>query len=141
MKHIEEKVNKIIKQHDTNDPYKIAKEKGIQIVFEELGNVFGYFSKHYQVKIIHINNKLKVAEKRFVCSHELGHAILHPDANTPFLKRKTLFSTNRIEQEANVFAMNLLFSETDLNEHIKIELALNKYGIPQSLLQEYHDFF
>ena len=53
MKHIEEKVNKIIKEHDTNDPYKIAKEKGIQIVFEELGNVFGYYSKHYQVKIIH----------------------------------------------------------------------------------------
>ncbi|MFB8734598.1 hypothetical protein ACEQPO_13950 [Bacillus sp. SL00103] len=36
--------------------------------------------------------------------------MLHSDSNTPFLKRHTFFSTEKIELEANFFAMHLLFS-------------------------------
>jgi len=137
MEHIEKRVKSLIKKYDTSCPFTLAKELGIIVIHENLGKTLGYYSKHFRTKIIHINENLEQDQKEFVCSHELGHAILHPDSNTPFLKRNTLFSTNRIEQEANVFAMSFLFNERDLNRPLTIELALNKYGIPQKFLIDY----
>lgn len=141
MEHIERKVRSLVNKYQTNCPFKLAKLLGIKIVHEPLGNTMGYYSKHFRMKIIHINENLQYEQKEFVCAHELGHAIEHPDANTPFLKRHTLFSTEKIEQEANAFALNLLFLERELNEPLSIEVALNKYGIPQKLLQLTHIFF
>lgn len=141
MEHIEKKVRSLVNTHKTNCPFKLAEELGIVVVHENLGNTLGYYSKHYRMKIIHIHENLDEEEKEFVCAHELGHAIQHPDANTPFLKKHTLFSTEKIEQEANVFAMYLLFLEKGLNEQVTIEVALNKYGIPQKLLNSRSIFF
>lgn len=141
MEHIEKGVKKLIINHDTNNPFKIAKKLGITVLHEDLGNTLGFYSKHFRMKFIHVNQNLELEEKEFVCAHELGHALLHPDANTPFLKKHTLFSTDKIEQEANAFALNLLFHEKDLNEQLTIELALNRYGIPQKLLRGYPNFF
>ncbi|WP_425059172.1 ImmA/IrrE family metallo-endopeptidase [Sporomusa carbonis] len=53
----------------------------------------------------------------FVCAHELGHAIYHHDINTPFLKANTLFSTAKIEREANIFAVELLMPDDLLREN------------------------
>lgn len=141
MEHIERKVRSLIKTHKTNCPFKIAKSLGITVLHENLGSTFGYYSKHFRMKLIHINEKLDAEEQEFVCAHELGHAIEHPDSNTPFLKKKTLFSTAKIEREANVFAMNLLFMEKDLETQVTIDDALNKYGIPQKLLNSQSIFF
>lgn len=134
MEHIERKVRSLVNDFDTNDPFKIAKNLSIEIMYHPLGNIMGYYSKHFGTKIIHLNESLAEEEMEFVCAHELGHAIQHPDTNTPFLKRNTLFSTEKIEQEANVFALNLLFLEWQLDDPLLIEIALNKYGIPQKLL-------
>ena len=70
----------------------------------------------------------------FICAHELGHAIFHPDANTPFLKRNTLFSTDRIEVEANLFAVHLLFSEHFFNDQLSLRDAVELYGIPEEFI-------
>ncbi|MDE5054857.1 ImmA/IrrE family metallo-endopeptidase [Niallia taxi] len=141
MDRIDNGVKKLIQKHNTNNPFKIANELGILVLHENLGNTLGFYSKHFRMKLIHVNENLEQEEKDFVCAHELGHALLHPDANTPFLKRHTLFSVDKIEQEANAFALSLLFHENDLTEQLTIELALNKYGIPQKLLRGYSNFF
>jgi len=137
MEYIEKKVKSLIIKHNTTDPIKLAESLGIVVVHEDLGNTLGFYSKHFRFKFIHLNEKLGKEKLEFVCAHELGHAILHPDSNTPFLKKNTLFSTDKIEMEANIFAMNLLFKEKDLNSQLTIELALNKYGIPQKLLSKF----
>ncbi|QPC47144.1 ImmA/IrrE family metallo-endopeptidase [Mangrovibacillus cuniculi] len=141
MEHIERKVQSLIKKHDTNNPLLMAKSLGIQVVFEPLGKTLGYYSKHFRIKVIHINEQLDQEQQSFVCAHELGHAVCHPDSNTPFMKKNTLFSTDRIEQEANAFALSLLFFENDLSSPLTLELAMNKYGIPQKLLRSSHIFF
>lgn len=141
LEHIERKVQSLVKKHKTNCPFKLAKALGIEIVYENLGNTWGYYSMHYRIKIIHINENLSEEEKTFVCAHELGHAVQHPDANAPFLKNHTLFSTEKNELEANAFAIYLLFLEKNLNERVSIENALNKYGIPQKLLKSSAIFF
>jgi Zn-dependent peptidase ImmA (M78 family) len=72
--------------------------------------------------------------QRFVCAHELGHAVLHPRANTPFLRKNTFFSIDKIEIEANRFAVKLLLPEDVLSEYqdqnISIYEITKMFGIP-----------
>ncbi|MEV2359371.1 ImmA/IrrE family metallo-endopeptidase [Paenibacillus larvae] len=58
------------------------------------------------IKITNIINTKKGA--RFSIVHELSHHILHQGINTPFLKRNTLFSIDKIEREANELALYIL---------------------------------
>lgn len=108
---------KLIHKFQTNDPFIIAEKVGIITIFERLGNNLGYFNKYKKFKMIHINQDITKFEQRFVCAHELGHAILHPNINTPFLKRCTLFSISKIEREANTFAVELLLPDYLLQKY------------------------
>ncbi|MDA7025018.1 ImmA/IrrE family metallo-endopeptidase [Bacillus sp. CLL-7-23] len=132
MEYIVAKIKELTKKFKTNDPFKIAKALGIEVVYEDLGNTLGYYSKHFRVKVIHINQNLDENKREFACHHELGHAIFHPDANTPFLKKNTLFSTDRIELEANFFAINMLF--INFEGCVTVKEAIEKYGIPKQLV-------
>ncbi|MDH5161476.1 ImmA/IrrE family metallo-endopeptidase [Heyndrickxia oleronia] len=134
MEFILEKINYLIKVYKTNCPFKIAKKLGIEIVYEDLGKTLGYFNQFCRIKIIHINEKTSEYQKMFICAHELGHAIFHPEANTPFLKKKTLFSTDKIELEANLFAVRLLFSKDYYDDHLNLKDAVELYGIPEKLI-------
>lgn len=128
------KVDKLIKRFNTNCPFKIAKSLGIQIMFEDLGSTLGYYNQSFRVKIIHINQKASSNHKKFICAHELGHAICHPRANTPFLRKHTLFSTDKMESEANLFAIRLLFEKDYFDGQLSIDDAVEQYGIPEKFI-------
>lgn len=68
--------------------------------------------------------------RKFVCAHELGHALLHPGINTPFLKASTLFSVNKLEREANEFAVELLLPDDLIKEYWTIQEAAAVYEVP-----------
>ena len=109
------------------NPFDVAEQLGISIIYEPLGTIRGYYSKNFRQKFIHINCDMPEHLKNFVCAHEVGHAVLHEDLNTPFLRKNTLMSVNRYEIEANRFASCLLLSDEMMGEYI------NEYGytIPQ----------
>jgi Zn-dependent peptidase ImmA (M78 family) len=132
---IKEKVDDIVNRYGTRSPFKIAAAKGITVLFEPLGNILGYYSRHFRIPLIHINESSPKKEQEFVCGHELGHAILHPDSNTPFLKKNTYFPTEKIEIEANAFAMELLFGGTE--DSITIAEAMKEYRIPEKVLRNF----
>jgi len=133
------KVQSLLNKYGTSCPFEIAKLLGIQIVFEELGNTLGYYSSHFRIKVIHINQNATDSQRKFICAHELGHAICHPEFNTSFLKKHTLFSTDHIEIEANTFAVTLLFSH-ESEESISIDTAVNEYGIPEKMIKKFLPF-
>lgn len=114
---IRKKVSSLRKKYKTNNPFDIAKSLGITILFEELGGINGYYNKQLRMKQIHINCNLPRHEQSFTCAHELGHALPHPNANTPFLRKKTYLSVEKLEMEANKFAIELLISDEDLLEY------------------------
>ena len=128
---------RLIKKYDSNDPFYIADHKGIEILYEPLGNIYGYYNYYKRIKMIHINNSLEEKLQRFTCAHELGHALLHHDINTTFLKSKTFFSTSKIEREANTFAVELLIPDSDLSEfqdtNLSIYDAAEMYGVPKEV--------
>ncbi|MCL1948168.1 MAG: ImmA/IrrE family metallo-endopeptidase [Turicibacter sp.] len=127
---IEEKAQKLIQSHGTNCPFALAKMLKIQVIFEPLGKALGYYNRSYRIKMIHINEMATEKQSRFICAHELGHSLLHPEENTPFLKKHTYFSTNRIEREANDFAKALLFgSLTEDDEGITLEELQTEYRV------------
>ena len=128
-------IKQLIKKYGTSNPFKIAKAMDITIVYEDLGSSWGYFSNLYRTVIIHINKNLSYEKQMLTCAHELRHVIQHPEHNMAFLKANTFFSTDKYETEANLFAVELLFS--DNNNSITYEEAVNTYGIPEQFLKNF----
>ncbi|PEI63010.1 hypothetical protein CN646_27890 [Bacillus wiedmannii] len=132
---IKEYALKIAEKHATTNPFEIARRKNIIVLFEDLGSTLGFYNTYKRFKFIHINNRIDEITQRFVCAHELGHALLHPKANTPFLRNKTLYSVDRLEIEANTFAVELLLSDEMISEYKNTNLSIQEvaeiHGIPQ----------
>ncbi len=134
---MKELINKLYKKYYTTNPIELAKCLNIKILFEELGSINGYYNTAFRQKFIHINSNLEEQKQKFTIAHELGHALLHPKANTHFLRENTLFSINKLEKEANLFAVNLLISDEDLREYqdFSISQLSSIFGIHQKLIE------
>jgi Zn-dependent peptidase ImmA (M78 family) len=123
-------LEKEIKKHKTNNPYDIADKRNIIVRFLPLGNTLGFYMKNVRHQVITINSDINEHLMKFVCAHELGHAILHPNENTPFLHKNTLFSKDKIELQANFFAVNLLLYGENLKNYETKYQVLREHGIP-----------
>lgn len=119
---VDQIVESLCRKYDTRNPYELAACKSIHIIKLPLGGIKGYYSKVYQQKIIHINSDFSLEDQRFTCAHELGHCILHPNSNTPFLRANTLFPVGKYEKEANYFAIDLLYSDSDIEEYAQFSI-------------------
>ena len=138
---IKQFVRSLAAENGTFNPFEIAENKGIVIQMEPLGTIRGYYSKALRTKFIHINCDLDEYQQKFTCAHELGHALMHPDLSTPFLRESTLFSVDTLEVEANRFAAclcyppNLLAEEyegcttTQIAETLNLPLPLIEYTL------------
>lgn len=114
--------------YKTDNPFDIIKSKKILLVEEELGRIRGYYNLVLRQKQIHINWNLKGTQRIFTATHELGHAIMHPKSNTPFLLENTFLSVNKMEVEANKFAVEFLIPDDLLWESLREQ----KYTIEQT---------
>lgn len=139
MRGIKQIVRKLIKKYKSNDPFQIANEKNVIVLFAELGNTLGFYSSYKRTQFIHINNQLNQMEQRFVCAHELGHAVLHPKSNTPFLRANTLLSVEKLEVEANTFAVELLLTDEVISQYQHTDISIYDiakiHNIPKELVK------
>lgn len=121
----------------SRDPYYIARSIGIVVTFEPLFQINGFYNTAYRQKFIHINSQLSCRSQRIVCAHELGHAILHPDNNTHFLRSYTLYPISRYEKEATYFASCLLIGDDDLAEykHFTYEQLGKLFGVDDTIVR------
>ena len=131
-------VEKLVDKFGTRNPFKIAKEMNIVVIFEPLGEINGYFTTVFRQRQIHINCNLSEQQKLFTAAHEWGHAVLQPKDNTPFLKGSTFFSVNKLEKEANKFALMLLISDEDLNElkDFTLQQLSCIFGYPEEFMMQ-----
>jgi len=130
---IKSMVKRLSDKYDTNDPIRIASEQQILIFYEDFKNIWGYFNSSRRIMMIHVNSNLSEALQRFVIAHELGHRIMHPNVNVPFLRANTLHSIDRIEREANQFAVELLMEDQLLLDGLTIYEAAAVCGVPVEL--------
>ncbi|SHN03390.1 protein of unknown function [Anaerosporobacter mobilis DSM 15930] len=116
MSNIKSIVHELLKKYNTNSPYQLCELLDIEVFKCELGTIKGYYHHAYRIKQIYLNSNLSRREEKLVLAHELGHAIMHPNSNTPFFKANTFTSIDKLEKQANTFAMHCLISDNDLYE-------------------------
>jgi Zn-dependent peptidase ImmA (M78 family) len=137
---IRKKVQQLIRRHGTNDPERLARTMGINVIYIDLGgSVYGTYLKYKRVKTILIDAERTPEHlRRFVLAHELGHAVCTPDANTSWISAYTLaLNTDRIEREANTFAVELLLPDSFIreNEGCSIYQLARLWGVPEGLVE------
>lgn len=108
---------KLLHKYKTRDPYKIARQCGIEIIIRELGALKGFYKVIYRNPFIFLNKAMSRSTARIVCAHELGHHFLHREFAAFGFEETSLFSpASRREYEANLFAAELLLADGDVEE-------------------------
>lgn len=123
------------KKYGTSDPYELAEKMDIIIHRVDLGKVRGMCYTTRRIRQVFLSRDLPRHLERFVLAHEIGHVILHPRSNAPFLSG-TLFSKERYEVEANEFAIRLIMSDLEIMEHwdYTIDQWAAVYGLPREVI-------
>lgn len=112
---------KLITRFNTRDPFSIAKELGINILFcNDFGSLKGMYKVIKRNRFIFVNKDLDPYMQKIVCAHELGHDILHRDmAHNSALQEFMLYDmNNRAEYEANIIAAEILLDTDEILEYI-----------------------
>lgn len=117
-----EVVNGLLEMYETNDPFELCDYLDIHVIIHDLGEkIQGFIQRSpYGDEILHINSRLESQMQKYICAHELGHAILHPDLSLGFYIEHPLLVKNKVEIQADKFAAELL--------------------IPDDILEKYPDF-
>lgn len=115
---IKARVNRLVRFYKTRDPFEMIKGMNIILVNYPLEGVRGFYQYFQRNNIIYLDEKLSDSERRFVLAHELGHMMLHKKSNAIFMDTRTQFNTSKYEQEANLFAMELLLPDQILSEYV-----------------------
>lgn len=111
-------IEKLARRFGTHDPFRIAEELGYTIICTPLVGVRGFYQYLKRCPIIYLDSELDDSTAQFVCAHEIGHSILHRGNNRIFMDTRTFFVAGRYENEANCFAVNLLYSDDDLQPYL-----------------------
>ncbi len=123
---------KLVRKYHTNNPFELSEWLNIDVITLPLGQIWGFYKYVHRNKQIYINNGLNYENKIIVCSHELGHAVLHPRENCPFMRAYTYLSENRLEIEANLFGTYLLFESMDI-ELMTYEQIVNAFNVAEEI--------
>lgn len=127
----------LVQKHRTRDPFRIAQELGFVVIRTPLAGIRGFYQYMKRRHIIYVCSDLPEPEARFVCAHELGHALMHRGYNRIFTDTNTYFVTDRPEIEANRFAVDLLYDDEDLRFFLDypIQLAADFMGVSVDLAE------
>ena len=112
--------------YNTRNPFELAEKYGIRVVVSKMLPID---RKAYTIRSDNYNWRYEHKSQLVLCAHELGHALLHSDDINNFaVTSKNAFKN--VEYEANLFAVSLLFNESDFNMKV---LNMSNYLLKQVL--------
>jgi len=126
---------RLSKKYETRNPFRLADEIGFIVVFAPLVDMRGFQQRVKRQNIIYINDTLDKQQQALVCGHEMGHHFLHRGMNRIFMNRNTQFVTQKFENEANLFSLELIYTDEDLQPFLdhSITDAAAYMGVPVHL--------
>lgn len=138
---IKNKVRELTAKYQTNDPFELSEALGI-LIFPSKAlkgctmNLLGY-------PVIFLGNDLNDDERRYVCAHELAHNVLHDIEQYDILMSSPFFNKDRIEQEANAFAAELLVDNDVCSRYsgFTLEQVAAAEHVPPELIKLKFDLF
>ncbi len=127
----------LVRRYQTRDPFEIAGALGFLVIRTHLRGIRGFYQHLKRCCIIYIDDSLSPHEARFVCAHEIGHAVLHRGYNRIFMEQHTFFQTRRYEVEADRFAVDLLYDDSDLQDllELPVQVAADYMGVSVELAE------
>lgn len=88
-------------------------------------------------KLIVINLSDSARRRRFTIAHELAHYLLHRDTRSELYAHRDAGQNNRMEQEANLFAANILMPEDLVKKALENISDDSSCALPPSMKIEY----
>ncbi len=107
---------------DCNDPYRLASDLGIIVMYEDLGDPSGNKAMTYcnsRIFIIILNYNLPEVVQAFILYHEIGHYALHKDYFKKPHIEKDVYGNQQKETEANKFAAEMILDDDEILEEIQ----------------------
>ncbi|MEG2811738.1 MAG: ImmA/IrrE family metallo-endopeptidase [Clostridium sp.] len=142
MKWIDDIIVGLLELHGTNNPYDICDSLNINIIKLSKDSFFLrnetalYIRSFNDQEAIFLRDDLGVKEELFYLSHEVGHAILHPDIINSF--NSNLINIDKLEKQADYFALKL--NDIKLDEVEMCELTISQIAcsleIPERALKQ-----
>ena len=114
---IKKRADELARRFQTRNPFEIIQGLNVILLFVPLIDTKAFYQYFQRNNIIYIDENLSKTEQTFECAHEMGHMLLHKNANTIFMDSRTMLNTNRYEKEADTFAMDLLIDDDILIEY------------------------
>lgn len=112
---------RLVKRCGTRDPFEIAKQIGIEVLFcENFNSLKGMYRVIKRNRFIFLNRDLSPSMLRIVCAHEIGHDQLHRNlARENSIQEFMLYDMkSRPEYEANIVAAEILLDNHTVLEYI-----------------------
>lgn len=116
------RVKNLIKKYDTSDPYRIARELNIEIVFcDTPKGINGLWRRVLKRKYIVINERLNEWQRKAVLCHELAHYRCHRGYVSYCMAGRSFFSKTSKENQANLYAAEMMAYCSDIERVYVIE--------------------
>lgn len=134
---ISDQASKVMAEYDSNDPFSIAEKMDINVFFRPLVDISGYYMLlKNNVKIAVIDSNLPRHMQKFALAHEIGHCVLHPEKGS-FMLKTSLYATDRQEVEADIFAVNLLLTDSMVNDNKErtVDEWASILGLPRQIVE------
>jgi len=127
----------LARKYVTRDPFTIAEEMGFIVIFAPLVDMRGFQQSVKRRRLIYINENLDEQQQCLVCAHELAHHLLHRGMNRIFMDSHTYMVTQRFENEANRFALELIYDDEELQPFLtrSVDQAAAYMGVGYELAQ------
>ena len=134
---IKKLVDSLVRKHNTRNPFEIIENLNAIVVLYPLHGVRGFYQYFQQNNIIYLDEALSDREQIFVCAHELGHMLMHKQANAIFMDSKTQLNTVKYELETDRFAINLLISDSYISENLDFTTSqlCRLFGYSKNLIE------
>ena len=130
----------LLETYGTLNPFELCEYLNIKILKSNLGSeINGFFQRTPDgYEVIHINSGIDESEMKYVCAHELGHALLHTDMSLGFFIENSMQVKNRYEIQADKFAAEILI-DYEINElgysELNIEQISSTICVPANLIR------
>ncbi|BDR67234.1 Zn peptidase [Clostridium tetani] len=136
---IKELILGLIDTYGTNDPFELCDHLEIKIMESNLGNeINGFFQRTENgCEIIHLNSNLNHHNKKSICAHELGHALLHTNLSIGFFIENSLQVKSKYEIQADNFAAELLLpNELDIEfKYMNVNQLSCVFKVPKEFIK------
>lgn len=132
-------IKKLIDTYDTNNPFEICKLLDIVVLYVPLNGLNGFYTSVDKVHYIYISEDLNEDEQKFICAHELCHAILHSGLNSLYIENNSFMLIQKFENEADLFAFSLLYSKNHFNKllhYYNTDDIADKIGIHKNIINK-----